>query len=365
VERARAQLRQRELTLQERKTSSLAHIDAAIAAVEAQIKDAKWRMDKARELYDRARASDDEVNTTEARYENLTAQLSGLRADRKQAEIAIELAAQDVTLAEKSLESAQTMLGDAEKRLRETKIVSPIDGMISRMSVEVGEVVQGGRTTITGGTVVAVVADISEIYVRTEVSDADIGAVLWLAPDEAIPGGATLARELRAGDAPLNVDTSGWLAEKVNTETTEVKIRVDAFRNEEFFGAIERIFPEPRKAQNIITYLVDIRVTSPNRNKLTLVQGMQADVEFTAQSVTDVILVPHDAIREGPNGRLGVYVPEKVEGERGERPKFLTCRFGLDNGLYAELIQGEDLEEGSRVYTELPPEFGGKSEDED
>jgi len=248
--------------------------------------------------------------------------------------------------------------------LRETKIISPIDGMITRMSVAVGEVVQGGRTTITGGTVVAVVADMSEMYVRTEVADSDIGAVLWLAPDEAIPGGAKLAGELRAGDVPLNIDTSGLLAEKLNAEGTPVKICVEAFREDEFAGVIERIYPEPRKAQNIVTYLVDIRVTSANRDKLTLVQGMQADVEFTAQSVTDAILVPHDAIREGPNGQLGVYVPEDVPGKQRQQPKFVTCRFGLDNGLYAELIEGEGLKEGSVVYTELPPEFGDDDEEE-
>ena len=112
-----------------------------------------------------------------------------------------------------------------------------------------------------------------------------------------------------------------------------------------------------------MTYLVDIQVTSPNSDLLKLTMGMQADVEFTAQSVRDAILVPHDAIRRGPGGDLGVFVPETgADGEK--KPKFVSCRFGLDNGLYAELIEGEDIDEGTEVYVELPPRFK-RSDEED
>jgi HlyD family secretion protein len=353
------------LALQQAETTSLAQIDARIKSAEAQLADAEFSLNKNKKLRegDTGAISEEEMVGTQARYDQLAAQLDGLRADRGQAEIAVNLAERDVTLAEKAVETAETNLRDAEERLRETEIRSPVGGMVTNIRVEVGAVVQGGRDTITGGTVLAYVADISEIYVRTEVSDADIGAVMWLAPEKARPGGEQLAERIRAAEVDLLIDTSGVLS-RDSTVGVPVKIRVDAFPDQEFAGYIERIYPEPVKLQNIVTYLVDILVTSPNSDLLKLTMGMQADVEFTAQSVHDVLLVPHDAIRRGPGGELGVFVRHK--GADGDsQPRFVPCRFGLDNGLYAELLAGEGIVETSNVYTKLPTRFDRDEKDED
>ncbi len=364
VARAKAALDQAELRYEQSKTAALAKLDAQITSIAAQLVEARFKLNKTKDLYKRDFADEDALIQLQSRFDQLRANSNGLQADRQQAEIQIELARRDVILAEKTLESAETSLGDAEERLRETEIRAPIDGMISELSAEVGEVVQGGRTTFTGGTKLAVVADISDMYVRTEVSDADIGAVLWLAPPEARPGGVTLAEELEAGEIPLMVSTAG-VGDKINAVGTPVKIMVDSFRDESFEGLIERIYPEPEKVQNIVTYLVDIKVTSPNRKKLALVLGMQADVEFTAQAVENAILIPHDAIRRGPDGNLGVWVEKKVEGSPTPQRQFVKCRFGLDNGLHAELLEGEGITEGTVVYTKLPVSLKDDDDDED
>jgi HlyD family secretion protein len=368
LDRAMATLEKTRLSLQERETTSLAQIDARIKNAEALKTEAEFRLNKAKdsnERFDQAEGiyTKDEIVTYQSRYDQAVAQLEGLRADRDQAVIAIDLAKRDVVLAEKAVETAQTNLHDAEKRLRDTEIRSPCDGMVTNIRVEVGTVVQGGKTTLTGGTVLANVADISDVYVRTEVSDADIGAVMWLAPPKARPGGEVLADRIGRSRVDLLIDTSGVLT-RDSAVGVPVKVRVDAFPDQHFEGFIERIFPEPIKQQNIVSYLVDILVTSPNSDLLKLTMGMQADVEFTAQSANNVLLVPHDAIRRGPGGDLGVYVPEK--GADGEtRPEFVPCRFGLDNGLYAELIEGEDIVERTEVYVKLPMRFDRDEDDKD
>jgi len=356
LERAKATLAQARLKLMERESTALDQIQARIDGIQAQLDEAEFRYQKVKRLRERDQVAADEYIQAKARRDNLAAQLAGLKADGKQAEIAIELARRDVELAENAFSIAETNLKDARERLEETRIRAPIDGMVTDVRKGEGEVVQGGKTTITGGTVLAVVADVSEIFVRTEVFDSDIGAVMWLAPPDARPGGSELSEELQA---------AGVLEESENVGTP-VKIVVDAFRDEVFSGVIERIFPEPRKAQNIITYLVDIRVDSPNRGLLKTVMGMQADVEFTSQFVEDAILVPHDAIRRGPTGDLGVYVEaEPTDPEETPRPEFVPCRFGLDNGLYAELVSSKDdrLQSGISVYTELPPKFANDEDD--
>jgi hypothetical protein len=140
----------------------------------------------------------------------------------------------------------------------------------------------------------------------------------------------------------------------VKDQGTPVKVEVEAYREDEFHGYIERIYPEPKKSASVVTYFVDILLTSENRGKLAL--GMQAEVTFTAQSVNNVLLVRHDAIKK-EDDRLGVYVPRKVEGKPDPVPEFVPCRFGLDNGSYAEVIHG-DLKEGDTVYVKLPRSAG-------
>ena len=68
------------------------------------------------------------------------------------------------------------------------------------------------------------------------------------------------------------------------------------------------------------------------------------------------LLVRHDAIKK-EDERLGVYVPRQVQGKPDPEPQFVPCRFGLDNGSYAEVIEGE-LKEGDKVYVKLPRPAG-------
>jgi hypothetical protein len=112
-----------------------------------------------------------------------------------------------------------------------------------------------------------------------------------------------------------------------STYGTPVKILVDAFPDEEFEGYIERIYPEPMKLQNIVTYLVDIKVTSPNSDLLKLTMGMQADVEFTAQSVSRMRSWSRTTRFAAGPGDLGVYVPEKdATGETSAEVRAVPLR---------------------------------------
>ena len=238
-------------------------------------------------------------------------------------------------------------------------MVSPIDGMVLRRQVEIGEVVQSGKTSLTGGTVLIELADVSSVYAVVNVDEADIGLVRDLAPQEARPGYATMPADTASrpeGEESGEVAVSQpvELPEGVIAMNQSVELEIESFPSESFSGVIERIAPQSDISQAIATFKVWIRVTGDNRSKLVGLLNVQAEAHFKAKSVSDAILVSYDAFQKNPDGDgFGVYVPA-VDPRTGKknRKEFRPCVFGRDNGINVEVIEG--LKEGEEVWTKLP-----------
>jgi len=334
---AKAKLEETKLRLAQSRTADIATAKAQVAQYAEQARLAQYRHEKIIALSPDQR-NDEEVLQRETTYRSQIAQLEAARADLEKAELAIPRAEQLVKQAEASFESAQNNLGDAEKRLKKTDIIAPIDGIVADIRTQVGEVIQGGKTTLTGGTVLAVMLDLSKMIVRAEVDESDIGRVLDLAPPWAQPG----------HDASIDVPAD-LIAASTGLDHLPA-ITVESFRDVAFTGVIERIYPEPRTLSGVVTYLVDVVIVSDNRS--LLLPGMRADVEFTSDHVENVLLCPNEAIREGPGGGLGVFVPKPNSPATERETEFRACKFGLNNGTYSQVVEG--LDEGAAVYTKLP-----------
>jgi len=334
---AAARLKEAELAQKQARTADLSAAQAQVDQLEENVRFAKFRLEKMKNLAESHR-NDEELLQRETTYLSQVAQLAAARANVEKVKIAIPRAEQAVARAAAALETATTNLRDAEKRLKETDIIAPIDGIVADIRVQIGAVVQGGETTFTGGTVLAVVLDMDRLIVKAEVDESDIGRVLDLAPSWARPG-----RDV--GDQ-MPMDFNEALA---SLEHHPV-ITVESFREQEFSGIIERIYPEPTTLSGVVTYLVDVVIASENRK--ILLPGMRADVEFTSEHVSDVVLCPNEAIREGTSGKLGVYVPSPDGPPRSHQTEFIACDFGLDNGNFSEVRSG--LKPGMEVYTRLP-----------
>lgn len=334
---ARAKLEEARLRLRQSETADVDYAQAQVKQLEGQVRLAKFRLDKLTALPDHQR-NDEEMLQRETTHQSQVAQFEAAKANLEKARLAIPRAKQAIIQAESTYETAKNNLGDAEKVLSKTDIVSPLDGIVADIRVQIGEVIQGGKTTLTGGTVLAVLFDLDQLIVRAEVDESDIGRVLKIAPKWALPG--------REATVRIPSDLKKAVASMEHLPV----ITVESFREEEFTGVIERLYPEPRVFSGVVTYLVDVVITSDNRNML--LPGMRADVRFTSEHVTDVVLCPNEAIREGPGGKLGVYVPKKDALPDERATEFLVCQFGLDNGSYSEVRAG--LEEGTVVYTKLP-----------
>lgn len=318
--------------------ADLANAQAQVDQLTPMVELAKYRKERI-DRFDPSEKNPEEVLQRTTEYQRQLAQLESAKAGLEKARLAIPRAEYEHQQTQASYESSKASLADAQKRLNKTDVVSPIDGIVADIKTQIGEVIQGGKTTLTGGTVLAIILDDAKVIVRAEVDESDIGRVLDIAPAWAQPG--------HDGSAIIPADP---VAAGVSMEHAP-EISVESFRDEKFVGLIERIYPEPKVLSGVVTYLVDVLVIGDNRK--ILLPGMRAEVRFTSEHVSNALLCPNEAIKESSTGSLGVYIPKPGSAPNDYETEFVPAKFGLDNGNLSEIREG-NLKEGQFVYTRPP-----------
>jgi len=156
-----------------------ARIAAARASMEAQrilLNDARKEMDRESNLLQTRNTSQQAYDQAKRKVDELERQLEagqhGLEAD---------MAAMEAS--RHSLEAADADIARAEEDLRNATIVSPIDGIVTRVNAKVGELVMTG-TMNNAGTVIMEVADLSRMLLVAMIDEANIAAVRTGQPAE-------------------------------------------------------------------------------------------------------------------------------------------------------------------------------------
>jgi RND family efflux transporter MFP subunit len=179
----------------------------------------------------------------------------------------------------------------AKRQLSDTKITTPISGVVTARNVDLGTMVQNGMT-------IGNVVDISRLKVKIGVAEKD-------------------AFKLKVGD-------------KVNI-TTEV------FPGEIIPGTVETISAKGDEAH---TYPVEIVI--PNNGKEQMRAGMFARVEFTSLKHNEALIVPRTAF-------LGSTRDAKVYVIEGGYAKLRSVQLGGEYGSSVEVLSG--LKAGDEVVT--------------
>ncbi len=261
--------------------------------------------------------------------------------------ILVAQAQKKVVLAREALKQANVALAQAKQRLDDTKVYAPNDGQILELFVREGQIISSGIATVTGGTPLMTLADVSKLYVVADVDEADIGRVRDLAPEDRSGRiQMALSSQPTTSTAPVltkeNEEEMAMLREANNVDVT-----VDAFREDSFTGKVDRVYPNSKNVNNIVTYNVRIWLNSPNSGKLML--GMHANVKFTSRKLTNILKVANEAIKS-KNEEHGVY----IEGTGLDaKPVFVPVKVGLTDSVMIEL-KTDRLQPGQKVYTKLP-----------
>jgi len=153
-------------------------------------------------------------------------------------------------------------------------------------------------------------------------------------------GTATALTLLTGGAVKMTVDVDELDINSVSLGQS-VSVTLDAFASETFDAAVTHIAKVGSSSGSITTYPVEITLDYDSR----LYEGMSGSAVILADSVTDVLLIPIDAIYEDSTG-VYVYV---LSGDDQTAVR-VDIETGLSDGTYAEVTSG--LQEGDILQYE-------------
>jgi HlyD family secretion protein len=289
VSRAQAQV----LALEAAQRGAQEQVRAAAAdaaAAEARAADADQQFARKKELFEAGGLPAVEFDTARIAVENARAQLAAARA-------ATDRAQHEAAAAERRVAQARAEQRGASDILSKTSIVSPIDGVVTRLHVREGEMVVVGIQNQPGTTLMTV-SDLGAIDAELKVAEAD---VLRLALGqtstvtlEAMPGRTFAGQVVEIGASALPVAGTGAAAREF-----KVVVRLEQ--------------PDPR-----------------------LRPGLTCDAEIVVAERADVVTVPLQSVvlrqpAAGGPEQSGVFVV--ADG----RAKFVPVTSGVIGGLDIEV----------------------------
>jgi HlyD family secretion protein len=243
----------------------------------------------------------------------------------------------DLVKAQSQLVRATAALSSAEEKLRDTRILAPISGIILSRSVDRGQIIASALSNVGGGTALATVANMDEVHIEANVDEVDIGKV---------------AVGQRA------------------------KVVADAFPDDTFHGKVIRIAPLGKTQQNVTTFSVVILVKNVAGK---LKAGMSASVGIEIFRRQNVLLVPNEALKDprSDQGRAllaSIKTVRDTAREHGKGRKELmaqgdgqtTAREGRQLNLeeMRERMQNASPQERQKMHEQLRERFEKMSPEE-
>jgi HlyD family secretion protein len=197
---------------------------------------------------------------------------------------------------------AQAALDRAEEDLRNSTIVSPMDGLVLSRDVEVGDAVSSILVLGSQATLLLTLGDVASVYVLGRVDEADIGKVYF---------------------------------------DQQARIVVESFKDKQFEGRVTKISPLGVEKDNVTTFEVRVSIDNPGGE---LKANMTANAEIILEEKSGVLLIPEVAVSYGRDRSASVALYDlEAENSRREVP----VKLGISNGVKTEVIEG--LDEGWQI----------------
>lgn len=200
----------------------------------------------------------------------------------------------EISKAQAQAAQAKAALDNAEEDLRNSTIISPIDGLVLSRDVNVGDAVSSILVLGSQATPIMSLGDVSEVYVQGKVDEADIGKVYLNQP---------------------------------------ARIVVESFKDKKFEGKVTRISPSGKEKDNVTTFEVRVSITNPGELKA----NMSANAEILLEEKKNVLMAPEAAMIYDKDRKAQVEVPDP-KGPNGKRK--VDVKLGISNGVKTEVLAG-------------------------
>ena len=255
----------------------------------------KADMDRARQLYGEGLIARPVMENAEKAYQlGLNKQMAAQRT------VAVSRA--EVSRTKAQIAQTQAALERAEEDHRNSTIISPMDGLVLSRNVEIGDAVSSILVLGSQATLVMTLGDVSEVYVKGKVDEADISKVYL-----------------------------GQLA----------RIVVESLKDKKFEGRVTKISPLGVEKDNVTTFEVKVSIRNPSGE---LKANMSANAEIILEEKHKVLMIPEAAVIYDKERKTFLEVPDP-KGEKGRHR--VAAKLGISNGVKTELIEG--LKEGDQV----------------
>jgi HlyD family secretion protein len=178
-------------------------------------------------------------------------------AELDRAQSTYDLAAAEVRTAQAVVAQRAAQLATARVDLSRTEIRAPVDGVVIKRSVDVGQTV---AASLQAPELFVIAKDLRDMQVDTSIDEADVGRV------------------------------------RVGQRAT---FTVDAFPGRQFAGEVRSVRKAAQTIQNVVTY---IAIISAVNERGDLLPGMTANVRIVTESRDGVLKAPNAALRFRPPG---------------------------------------------------------------
>src|SRR5208283_4457938 len=182
----------------------------------------------------------------------------------------------EIARARAQVAQMQAALDSAEEDLRNSTIVSPMDGLVLSRDVEVGDAVSSILILGSQATLVMTLGDVSEVYVKGKVDEADISKV--------------------------------YMGQRA-------RIVVESFKDKKFVGKVTKISPMGVEKDNVTTFEVRVSIQNPAGE---LKANTSANAEIILEEKPNVLLIPESAVVYDKDRNTSVEQPDP-KSETGRR----------------------------------------------
>jgi HlyD family secretion protein len=270
--------------------------DSAMATLERNKVDAegpdvpflKSNMERAEKMYKDGLISKNLVEDAEKNYQiALNKQMSGQR------NLAVSRA--EIAKAEAQVAQARAALERAEEDLRNSTIISPIDGLVLSRDVNVGDAVSSILVLGSQATLILTLGDVIEVYVQGKVDEADIGKVYLNQP---------------------------------------ARIVVESFKDKKFIGKVTKISPLGKEKDNVTTFEVRVSISNSTGE---LKANMSANAEILLEEKKNVLMIPEAALIYDKDRNASAETPDP---KAGNGRKKIAVKLGISNGVKTEILAG-------------------------